>query len=135
MKKLFSLLLIGLLALAPAAIAREYPGLSSPFNIPLITAKTTTGTGNSVDMLRPAPRSYFAVVTGTGSVSATVYIEVSNDGTNWLTGASSLCTLNLSGTTTAMDGCAIPAAQWLYIRANVGAISGTGATVNVYMGG
>lgn len=135
MKKLLSLLLIGLLALPSFADAREYPGLTSPFSIPLITARTTTGAGTSVDLLRPSPRTYFAVVTGTGSVSATVYIEVSNDGTNWLTGTASLCTLTLSGTTTAVDGCAIPAAQWLYIRANVNAISGTGATINVYMGG
>lgn len=73
--------------------------------------------------------SYQATVAGTGAVTATVVIEVSNDGTNWLT----LGTISLSGTTTASDGFA-SSARWHWVRSKVTAISGTGATVNTLIG-
>jgi hypothetical protein len=70
-----------------------------------------------------------------GSVSestgaATVNIEVSNNGVNWLT----LGTIELTlGTAEVTDGFAAYAA-WAFIRANLEAISGTDATVSVFMG-
>ena len=70
-----------------------------------------------------------ATVSGTGAVSATVAIEGSNDGTNWLT----LGTITLRGTTSATDGFAF-SAPWVYIRSNCTAISGTGAALSVVMG-
>jgi hypothetical protein len=89
---------------------------------------TTTGSG----VYKDSPYSTFqATVTGTGTVSATVVIDVSNDGTNWV--ATSLGTITLSGTTSSSDGFATTA-SWKYVRARVTAISGTGATVQVYMG-
>ena len=136
MKKINIALLIVLLMAGPVAAAtNNLVGTSSPFVYTLLSAATGTGAGDTITALRPVPRTFFATVTGTGAVSATVYIEVSGDGVNYLTGANSLCTLTLSGTTTATDGCAVPAAMWPYIRANVNAISGTSAAVTVRIGG
>lgn len=74
-------------------------------------------------------RTFQSTVSGTGAVTATVVIQVSNDGTNYLT----LGTITLSGTTSASDGFASDA-SWGYVRANVTAISGTSAIVNTTMG-
>ena len=91
---------------------------------------TTTGAGSLV--YKDAPQAAFqAVVTGTGAVSATVTIEYSNDGVNVLSTVGG--TITLSGTTVVSDGFTTDA-PWKYVRANVTAISGTGATVQVYMG-
>ena len=73
--------------------------------------------------------TFQATVSGTGSVSATVQIEVSNDNTNWLV----LGTITLSGTTSASDGFA-STANWRYVRSNCTAISGTSAALSVVMG-
>lgn len=75
--------------------------------------------------------SYQAVVSGTGSVTATVVIEVSNDGINAIN--TPLGTIVLSGTTTDSDGFTSNA-PWKYVRARVSAISGTGATISVNTG-
>lgn len=61
---------------------------------------------------------------GTGAITATIVTYVSNDGTNWLT----LATTTLSGTTTASDGFTW-IAPWKFVRAGVTAIS-AGATIN-----
>ena len=70
-------------------------------------------------------------VAGTGTVTATITIYVSNSGNTgeWILAG----TITLSGTTTATDGFAI-SAPWQYFQANVTAISGTNATVNVILG-
>lgn len=91
---------------------------------------TVTGAGSFV--YKDSPTSTFqAVVSGTGAVTATVTIEYSNDGVNALSTVGG--TITLSGTTTASDGFTSDA-PWKYVRANVTAVSGTGATVQVYMG-
>lgn len=72
-------------------------------------------------------KTFQATVSGTGAVSATVLIQVRNSSSHdWLT----LATITLSGTTTSSDGFASEA-SWAYYRANLTAISGTGATVVV----
>jgi len=136
MKKL-TLALISILLFAGVAHAQvqNLVNTSSPFVVSILSGATTTGAGSAFYGLRPVPRTFQAIVTGTGAVSATVYIEVSTNGTNWLTTTNGLCTITLSGTTTATGGCAIPAAMWPYIRANVSALSGTGAAVTVNVGG
>lgn len=96
----------------------------------LLSGATVTGAGASVQDADYLNRVYQATVSGTGTVSATILIQVSLDGTNWIT----LATITLSGTTTATDGAASDA-PWLYTRANLTVISGTGATVNAFMGG
>lgn len=74
-----------------------------------------------------------AHVRGTGAVTAAVVIEVTNDPTLASSCVTAL-TINLSGTTTAVDGGLVTAERWGYYRARLTAISGTGATVNVVMG-
>ena len=90
---------------------------------------TTTVTGTWV-YKDSAWAAIQCVVSGTGAVSATVVLEVSNDGVNAV--ATPLATITLSGTTAASDGITTMA-PWKFIRARVTAISGTGAVVTVPM--
>jgi hypothetical protein len=92
--------------------------------------RTTTGAGNL--LYKDSPTTTFhGIVTGTGAVTATITIEYSNDGVNVLSTVGG--TITLSGTTTSSDGFT-SSAPWKFVRANVTAISGTGATVQVWMG-
>ena len=93
----------------------------------LLRDVTAISTGASVENNGPN-RTFQAVVAGTGAVAATVLIEVSNNKIDFLT----LGTITLTGTTRASDGFALNA-SWRYVRGKVTAISGTGATVNLYM--
>jgi len=91
---------------------------------------TSTVTGDG--LYKDSPASTFqATVTGTGAVTATVLLDVSNDNVNWV--ATVMGTITLTGTTSASDGFTTNA-PWKFVRARVTAISGTGATVQVYMG-
>jgi hypothetical protein len=98
---------------------------------------STTATGASSPTYKESPWSTFqAIVTGTGVVTATVLIQGSNqdatftgDKSNWVT----ISTYTLTGTTTATSG-DTSVSTWRYVRANVTAISGTGATVEAIMG-
>lgn len=87
---------------------------------------STTGISHA---LSGGPFTVIASEVGTGAVTATVVVEVTNVPsvtTSWLT----LGTITLSGTTTAQDGFA-SAAAWGAIRAKTTAISGTSAIVTV----
>lgn len=79
--------------------------------------------------------TFFAVGTTTsGAGSATVKIEGSLDGVNFIQ-LGELTGPDLAWTSPAVgaDGIAIDA-PWQFIRANLTAIAGTGAKVTVYMG-
>lgn len=89
----------------------------------------TTGAGSEYQFLHSKPKQYTfqTVVTGVGAVSATVNIEVSNDGINWIVAGAA----NASGTTTG-TGSFVPTTphfSWEYIRANVSALTGTNVKV------
>lgn len=77
---------------------------------------------------KPAPQQTFVLtVTGTGALSATAQVMVSNDGDNWL---------NYGAPITATNG--VPAAQtgnqvWEYFGAVLTAISGTNAGAKLVM--
>lgn len=98
---------------------------------------STTSNASSTAVYKESPYSAFqAIINGTGSVSATVAIQVSNEeatgqgtNSNWIT----IGTISLSGTTTATDGFTT-IAPWRFVRATVSSITGTGATVEVIMG-
>jgi hypothetical protein len=90
----------------------------------LLSAVTATAIGYAA--APPSGGCYQATVIGTGAVTATVLIEVSIDGYNWLT----LGTIALSGTTTHTDGF-VAVGGWPNVRAQVSAVSGTGAAVTV----
>ena len=96
----------------------------------LLKAVTSTGVG-AAQYKDKLSTSFQATVTGTGAVAATINIEVSNDPTQtaWVV----LGTITLSGTTTATDGF-VSNTPWIYFRGNVTTISGTGATVNLWVG-
>lgn len=107
------------------------------FNLTPAEGITTAVPTNGTAIYKDSPYAAFqGIVTGTGAVTATVLVQASNEqatweGTksNWIT----VGTITLSGTTTATDGLTT-IAPWKYIRASVTAISGTGATVEVFMG-
>lgn len=98
--------------------------------INLVFESTTTVTGGAVNLSQEDTRTstYQATVEGTGAVSANVVIEVSNDNKGWLSDSTS--TLALSGTTVASKGYT-STASWVYTRARITAVSGTGAKVTV----
>ena len=98
---------------------------------------STTATGASSPIYKESPYGSFqGIITGTGTVSATINVQVTNEdatangaNSNWIT----MGTITLSGTTTATDGFTT-IAPWRWVRVNVTAISGTGATVQAIMG-
>lgn len=96
----------------------------------ILSAATATGAG---EVFRPwgQKRSYQAVGnTSSGSGAADIDIEVSNDCVNYVVVGTISLTL---GTTVVTDGF-VTDANWACVRANVDAISGTGATVDVWIG-
>lgn len=98
--------------------------------VTLLNAATATGAGTTIGRA-PAEKTFHLIGSTTnGAGAATVYVQGSNDGTNYIT----LATLTLTlSTTVSSDGCVITA-PWVYLRGNVNAISGTGASVSLFMG-
>ncbi len=96
----------------------------------LYTLLTTTGTATGTELTtgNNDQRTFQAVCTGSGSVTATVILEGSLDKTNWVT----IATLSLSGTAPQTSSYEHTSA-WTYIRARTSGVSGTSATVNVYV--
>ena len=101
----------------------------------LLNGATATGAGTAVNSVAFAGLDSNKTVQVSGKTTsaagaATVAIEVSNNGRVWLT----LATVTLVlGTTETTDGFASDA-PWCFVRANVTAISGTGASVTAEMG-
>lgn len=92
----------------------------------LLSSATATGAGGAFS--RPgATWNYLLAVVGSGAVAATVLIEVSYDGTRWLTWG----TLDASGTADATDTLSAAIGSYPLHRARVTAISGTGAQASV----
>lgn len=103
-----------------------------PDAVTLLSAATSTGAGEGM-RLRSGMKSFSATVTGSGSVAATVQIEISNDGEHWramVDADGNTAEIVLSGTDSATDGF-VTEESWLFHRANVTAITGTGAKVTV----
>ena len=104
----------------------------------LLSNATATGAGDAWHPRDTAANatytyhSFQAVGQTTASTgAATIVIQVSNDGINYVT----LATITLSLTTSASSDGFACVNTWEYYRANVTAISGTGASVTVYMKG
>lgn len=101
---------------------------------PLLQSKTTTGPGKHagpVPNLGNGKKTFHAYAVGTGAISATVKVYVSNldpdvYASSWITAM----TFTLSGTTVAKDG-QTTEGPWPYWLAEVTAISGTGTAVTV----
>lgn len=85
---------------------------------------TSNTTGNAY--YKDAPKAAIQCsVIGTGAVTGTFTIQVSNDGTNWC--ATPAGTITLSGTSPQSDGFTTDA-PWKYLRVVVSNLTGTGAT-------
>lgn len=101
-----------------------------PAQVALLSAVTSTTTGTATDAydgrFEQDERTFTCVVSGTGSVSATVLVQVSNNNADFIT----LATITLSGTTSDTDGF-VSDESWQYVRGKVTAISGTSAAVTL----
>lgn len=96
----------------------------------LLHKAASPATGTTTPLLPENGKATFqAVLKGTGAITATILLEVSNDGENWLT----LATFTMAGTTVVTDG-AVSDAPWAYVRARLTAITGTSANASVFMG-
>lgn len=96
----------------------------------LMTAKTTTGASSIAAGFGPDCTIQMKGRTTSGAGAAAANIEVSNDEVSWVVGGSISLTL---GTTDTTDGVHIQA-SWPFVRLNVTSISGTGASVDGYLG-
>lgn len=90
---------------------------------------TTNQSTESVN-LWGAHNSFQVNLTGSGTVSVTAAIEVSNDRTNWITATS----LSLSGSGGDVDGATLQSG-WAYARVTLSSITGTSATASVFHAG
>lgn len=104
--------------------------------VTLLSGRTTTGSSQPQTAWHENISFQAVGRTTAGAGAATVNIEVSNldnptIDAHWLVGMTITLTL---GTTDVSDGQHFNA-KWKFVRARVTAISGTGASVDVYMGG
>jgi hypothetical protein len=95
----------------------------------MLEGVSAVSTGDAHGPQQGKMKSYQAVVYGTGAVTATVIIQVSNNNVDW----EDMITFTLSGVTRDSDG-ASTEAPWLYVRGKVTAITGTNAKVDVLVG-
>lgn len=102
----------------------------------ILTAATAVGSGFPQVTNSASPLSFQATITGTGSLTGTVVIEGTNEAPLAASNFLEIGTITLSGTTSASDGFVAANAPWNAVRARIpsGGITGTGATINVYMG-
>jgi len=100
----------------------------------LLDGATATHTGTPLHLpgdrtIIKVPQTVQATVAGSGSVSATVIVEFSNDLVGWIPGF----TIPLSGTDIASNG-DLNNNPWSYARARLTEISGIQAAVTVSVG-
>ncbi|MCK5610042.1 hypothetical protein KAR91_49670 [Candidatus Pacearchaeota archaeon] len=135
MKRLLLSLILIMFIVGPAYAAIKAVNNGPVIGPPNKTAYVLNGkidTGDSdVFTILQGQRTFSAKVVGTGAVTATIILMVSNtgDADDWATAA----TITLSGTTSDSDGFAMNA-KWAYTKANISAISGTDAAVTVTLG-
>lgn len=98
-----------------------------PYPQSTLIAQTGTVTGGPVK-LNGAGAVFQSTIDGTGAVTATVIVEGSMTTSHW----ANLGTMSLSGTGTDSKKFATTE-PWPYVRTNITAISGTGATVGAFV--
>lgn len=103
--------------------------------VDLASGVTSTGAQQSMTLLPGAKTVQATLCTSSGAGSATLKIQGSDDGSGW----DDLATLSLSGTAVCpaqiSDSVTMLASAYLNYRVNATAISGTGATARVQVGG
>lgn len=103
---------------------------SSLTNPPNVAIAPSGGAGTPFAV--PASQSFHAVVTGTGNVSATIHLQVSNDGINWFD-YPTIGTMTISSGASPNQASAMGNTPFACYSAYISAISGTGALVNLTM--
>lgn len=96
-------------------------------------AAAPTGASTGQWIYKDSPNTtYQVIVVGTGTVGATVTIQVSNDGATPC--ATAPLAITISGTTTVSDGGLTQNAPWKWHRAVISAPSGTISAIYVIYG-
>lgn len=96
----------------------------------LLDGVLVTGAGESAETVGSKRTVQLIGSTSAGAGAASVTVQTSNDNTNWTT----VDTLTLTLGTVVTSDVYTSDLPWKYIRGNVGSISGTGASVTLYLG-
>lgn len=127
MKRIFPILLALLAALSVTLAGAQDKRVN---RLNMLTAATATGAGATIDGIGAAKTYQVTGATSSGSGSATVSIQCSNDGSNWDT----LGTITLTLSTTSSSNSFASDDRCNKVRGNVTALSGPGASVSVVAG-
>ena len=99
----------------------------------VVSAKTATGASGSLHFGSSLSNVNQVMecsgTTGSGTGAATIKLQGSNDGTNWIDIATCSLTLGTSVTASSVTN----TANWYWYRVNVTAISGTSASVDAWV--
>lgn len=101
----------------------------SVFTTNLLTDRATTGTDGAVASVGAAKTYQASGATSSGTGSATIQVEGSNDTNNWDVIGTITLTLGTSGDSDSFTS----DDRYAQVRGNVTAISGTGASVDLVM--
>jgi hypothetical protein len=104
--------------------ALAYAGLITP----ILSNVSTVSAGAGVNMPQYPNRWLQATLNGASAVSATVNVDGSTDNSHWVT----IQTFSLTAASSTLAAATVQTAP--YIRGNVTAISGTGASVTLTSG-
>jgi len=96
----------------------------------LLSSVLVTGAGEKFDPFGETRSFQLTGTTSAGAGTASVDIEVSNDGTNFL----KMANLSLVLGTSVTQAACYSLVPWRYVRGNVIAITGTDASVTLTMG-
>ena len=98
----------------------------------LLRNATATGAGDAIRALRSKKTFQAAGATTSGAGAATITAEGSNNATKlgWVT----LGTITLTLATTSSTDALVVDSPYLFVRGNLTAISGTGASITMTMG-
>ena len=99
----------------------------------LLSNEDTASTVSNYVSLKPTPKTIQAVITGTGTVSATILWYGSNTDGNIVSNGALWATTTLSGTTNDSSGITVEE-EWPYMYCVLSAISGTNAQVTATVG-
>lgn len=103
--------------------------LSLALSKSVFVAQTTTGASSAIRPENLAQTNQVFQASGTtasGTGSATIKLQGSNDGTNWVDIGSISLTLGTAATSDKV----VSVQNWLFVRGNVTALTGTGASIN-----
>ncbi|TSA51349.1 MAG: hypothetical protein D4R44_08160 [Actinobacteria bacterium] len=125
-------ILVAILALSTlySSVVFAQAGVQSAVMVSGVTTNT------SIVMTQPpkGPKSFFGQVDGTGAISVTLEVWGGFDTAASITNKILLCTITLSGTTTAQDACPVVTANFPVLMVQSLSITGTGATAKVLVG-